>query len=454
MDRRQFLQRVGGIATVLALPRCGTWDTAGPAPNIVIIVADDLGYADLSITGRRDYQTPVIDQIAREGAILTQAYSSAPVCTPSRVAFMTGRYPARYTAGLYEPLTTQDVGLAPHPATLPRVLNDAGYDTALVGKWHLGLMPQFHPLRHGFNEFYGFLGPGADYASHHDVVTRTRSYFQDGERPIQVAGYLTDLLTDRAVTFLSRPRRKPFFLSLQYNAPHWPWQGPGDPPYPDTLDVRAGGSPETYARMVRSMDEGIGRVLDALRRRGLERDSLVVFTSDNGGARFSHMGPFSEGKMTLWEGGIRVAAVARWPGVIPPGSHCAQVCATFDLAATAAALANARADAAAPFDGIDLMPALRGGVPQARELYWRVTQRRQQKALRSGNWKYLATAKEGEHLFDLRTDPGEEHDLKVKRPEVLNELRIKYSRWEGEMLTPIPLDPSGAPAGKAPADER
>jgi arylsulfatase A-like enzyme len=169
----------------------------------------------------------------------------------------------------------------------------------------------------------------------------------DGERPIHVEGYLTDLFTERAVRVVSRPRHKPFFLSLQYNAPHWPWQNPGDPPYPDTLDVTAGGSPETYSRMVRSMDEGIGRVLDGLHQRRLERDTLVVFTSDNGGERFSHMGPFSERKMSLWEGGIRVAAVARWPGVIPAGSRCEQVCATFDLTATAAARPVLAPDAAA-----------------------------------------------------------------------------------------------------------
>jgi arylsulfatase A-like enzyme len=195
--------------------------------------------------------------------------------------------------------------------------------------------------------------------------------------------------------------------------------------------------------MVRSMDEGIGRVLDVLHQRRLERDTLVVFTSDNGGERFSHMGPFSERKMSLWEGGIRVAAVARWPGVIPAGSRCEQVCATFDLTATAAALAGARADAAAPFDGIDLIPALRGGAPRPRELYWRLTQRRKQKALRSGDWKYLTTAKDGEHLFDLSTDPGEKHDRKVERPEVLAELRRKYTEWEGRMLTPIPLEANG-----------
>jgi arylsulfatase A-like enzyme len=444
MDRRDFLHAMGAVAAMAALPRYGTRRVAGHAPNILLIVSDDLGYADLSITGRGDYQTPVIDQLARDGALLTQAYSSAAVCTPTRVAFMTGRYPARYVVGLYEPLTTQEsVGLEPHPATLARLLKNAGYDTALVGKWHLGVLPQFHPLRHGFDEFYGFLGGGADYVSHADAATRTVSYFQDGDRSIHVEGYLTDLFTERAVRIVSRPRRKPFFLSLQYNAPHWPWQGPGDPPYPDTLDLRAGGSPETYARMVRSMDEGIGRVLEGLHRRRLERDTLVVFTSDNGGERFSHMGPFSEGKMALWEGGIRVAAAARWPGVIPAGSRCEQVCATFDLTATAAELAGARADAAAPFDGIDLMPALRGGAPRPRDLYWRLAQRRKQRALRSGDWKYLATPKDGEHLFDLSTDPGEKHDRMAERPEVLAELRRKYAEWERGMLAPIPLDPSG-----------
>jgi arylsulfatase A-like enzyme len=434
---------MGGAAGVAVLPRWGSRYTGERPANILLIVADDLGYADLSITGRRDYRTPVVDQLAREGALLTQAYASAPVCTPSRVALMTGRYPARYSAGLYEPITTQKVGLDPQPTTLPRLLKTGGYETALIGKWHLGLLPQFHPLRHGFDEFYGFLGGGADYASHHDVATRTQSYFQEGDRPLKVDGYLTDLLSDRAVQFVTRRRRKPFFLSLQFNAPHWPWQGPGDPPYPDTLRPMDGGSPETYERMVRRMDEGIGRVLHALHQRGLAGNTLVVFTSDNGGERFSQMGPFSQGKMTLWEGGIRVAAVARWPGVIPPASHCAQVCATFDLVATAAALAGVQPDPAAPFDGVDLMPALRGGVPRTRDLYWRLTQRRQQKALRSGDWKYLVTAEDGELLFDLRTDHREKHDRKVERPEILVALRNKYAAWERTMLTPIPLDASG-----------
>lgn len=438
LDRRSFLQRAGGLTAAAVLPTwTGRW--AAPRPSIILIIADDLGYADLSVTGRSDYRTPVLDQLAADGALLTEAYSSAPVCSPTRIALMTGRYPARYQAGLYEPLTAEAIGLDPRPATLPRLLKNAGYETALVGKWHLGLLPQFHPLRHGFDEFYGFLGPAADYSSHHDTETRTVSYFQDGEQPIRAEGYLTDLFTARAVRIVQRARRKPLFLSLQYNAPHWPWQGPGDAPYPDTLPPKAGGSPETYARMVKSMDEGIGRVLEALQRTSLERDTLVIFASDNGGERFSDMGPFSKGKMNLWEGGIRVATMARWPGVIPAGSRSAQVCATFDITATAAAAAGAAADSAAPFEGVDLMPALRGGDLRRRDLYWRVTQRQQQKALRSGDWKYLMTAQDGEHLFDLASDPREKTDLGAERPDVLLRLRGMYTDWEAGMLAPIPL---------------
>lgn len=436
MRRRAFLRHAAGLVGAPLL----LGQARGPRPNLVVIVADDLGYGDLGITGRSDYSTPVIDQLARDGALLAQAYSSAPVCTPSRVAFMTGRYPARYTVGLYEPLTNQPVGLEPSPATLPRLLRQAGYETALVGKWHLGMLPTCHPLRHGFDEFYGFLGPAADYVSHADSPLHEASRFQDGTQPARTRGYLTDLFTDRAVRIVSRRRSRPLFLSLQYNAPHWPWQAPGDAAYPDSVRWQTGGSPETFARMVTRMDEGIGRVLEALQRRGLERDTLVLFTSDNGGERFSHMGPFSEGKMTLWEGGIRVAAAARWPGMITAGSRCEQVCATFDLTATLAALAGASVDSAAPFDGMDLMPALRGGAPQARELYWRVTQRRRFKAVRAGDWKYLVT-ETGDHLFDVAADPGERSDRKAEQPAVVAELQGKLAAWERQMLAPAPLRP-------------
>jgi arylsulfatase A-like enzyme len=447
MDRRRFILDLAGAAAATALmPSLASGASClarRPRPNVVLIMADDLGYGDLGITGRIDYRTPAIDQLAREGVQLSQMYTAAPVCTPTRVALMTGRYPARTPVGLHEPLTTTPTGLDASPPTLGMRMKSAGYETALVGKWHLGTLPPYHPLRHGFDEFYGILGPAADYASHVDTESR-QNLFQDGTRTVRTAGYLTDLFTDRAVRIVSRRRSRPLFLNLQYNAPHWPWQAPGDPPYPDTLPWARGGSPETYARMMASLDMGVARVLEALRRRGMERDTLVVFTSDNGGERFSHMGPFRDGKMTLCEGGLRVPAVARWPGVIPAGGHAGQVAVTMDLTATFLALAGARDLAAGAPDGIDLMPALtgeRGSV--RRELYWRIFQRRKQKAVRSGDWKYLWT-ETGEFLHDLAADPGEARDLKAEHPAIFQQLRAKVAAWEREVLPPLPLDPARA----------
>jgi arylsulfatase A-like enzyme len=450
LSRRAFLQRTTGLAVAGAVPpwlvACGgEAPSSRPArgradgPNLVFIMADDLGYADTSLYGRTDYRTPVLDGLAGEGVRLMQAYSSAPVCSPTRVALMTGRYPARSEAGIQEPLTTHPFGLSPEPRTLSGLLHDAGYETALIGKWHLGLQDAYSPARHGFDEFFGFRGAATDYVNH--VGTETRQHdLWDGDDQVRREGYLTDLLSERAVEFIGRPRDTAFFLSLQYNAPHWPWQAPGDPAWPDTMDWRAGGSMETYARMVLSMDEGIGRVLQAIRTAGLENDTLVIFTSDNGGERYSDMGPLSQAKFTLWEGGIRVAGFARWPGVIPVGTVSEQVASTFDWTATLVAAGGTNADAAAPFDGIDLLPQLRGEPPVERELFWRTFQRTRQKALRSGDWKYLET-ETGTGLYNLAEDPGESTDLKATEAETFARLDARYREWEDEMLEPVPLDP-------------
>lgn len=418
----------------------GTPRPRASGPNLLFIMADDLGYADLSGFGRTDYRTPVLDGLAAEGVRLTQAYAAAPVCSPTRVALMTGRYPARLPVGLIEPLTTQRTGLPANPRTLARRLRDAGYDTALIGKWHLGMRRAFRPDRHGFDEFFGFLGAAIDYASHlgtehleHDFTDAAGGWHD---------GYATDALTEHAVEYVSRARSRPFFLSLQYNAPHWPWQAPGDPPYPDSLRWSRGGSPAVFARMVISMDEGVGRVLEALRSAGLERETLVIFTSDNGGERFSEMGPFSQGKMTLWEGGIRVAAFARWPGEIPEGSSSEQVTTTMDWTATLLSAGGIAPSSVDPqLDGVDLLPHLRGTASVVeRELFWRVFQRRQQKAVRSGDWKYLVI-EEGDHLFQLAEDPAEQRDRKSEDPVTLARLRSALAAWEAEMLEPVPLDP-------------
>jgi arylsulfatase A-like enzyme len=258
-------------------------------------------------------------------------------------------------------------------------------------------------------------------------------------RRVDVEGYTTDLFTDRAVDIIRRPRSRPLFLSLQYNAPHWPWQAPGDPVYADSLRWQGGGSPETYARMVASLDSGVGRVLDALRVAGMERETLVIFTSDNGGEVWSDMGGLSHGKMTLWEGGIRVAAMARWPQRIPAGATSDQVAITMDWTATLLAAAGVAPDPAFPPDGIDLMPQLTGAPSVPRQLFWRIFQRRQQKAVRSGDWKYLVT-EDAAHLFHLGSDPGEKTDLKDGEPAVLARLRSALAAWEADVLEPVPLE--------------
>jgi arylsulfatase A-like enzyme len=325
---------------------------------------------------------------------------------------------------------------ASHP-TVSSLLKANGYETALVGKWHLGNLPGFLPNEHGFDEFFGILEGAADYVSHVDP-SRNPGLFENGE-PVDRGGYLTDLLTERAVAFLSRPHPRPFFLSLQYTAPHWPWQGPGDAPYPDTASWVGGGSNETFAEMMRHLDRGVGEVLAALERSGLSGNTLVIFTSDNGGERYSDMGPLSERKMTLWEGGIRVPALVRWPGVIPAGTRTGQVAITMDWTATILSVARTEADPAYPLDGMDLLPVLTGESPvRPRTLWWRTFQRTKHRALRSGDWKYLGDEK-GEYLFHLAEDASEERDLKAEHPERLAQLKALYRELESQMLEPVPL---------------
>lgn len=407
-------------------------------PNIIYIMADDLGYADLSCYGRKDYQTPNLDKLAAAGVKFMNAYAAAPVCTPTRTAFMTGRYPARTPVGLREPLVDTTIGLSPDYASLPALLKKAGYETYLVGKWHLGFASHYSPIKNGFDYFYGFHGGSIDYFSHTDPKGNNDLY--ENDQPAPKDGYMTDLLSDKTIEIIRNHHSKPFFISVMFNAPHWPWQGPGDKPYPDTMRWRSGGSPAIYAAMVKSMDEAVGKIIDALDQQKLSSNTVVIFASDNGGERFSDNGIYKGSKMQLWEGGIREPAFMKWTGKIRPGSMTNQVTTTMDWTATILSLAKATSDPKFPLDGIDIMPIVTGKKKEVdRTLYWRLFQRANYKAMRSGKWKYLRDEKGNEYLFDLSNDPSEKYNLKEKQQHIFENFKMQYTGWEKTVLVPVAL---------------
>ena len=439
LDRRHFLSLLAaGTGALASGSSLAIATSQRPRPNILLITADDLGFGDLSGYGRADYQTPVLDRLATEGTRFTQAYSIAPLCTPTRVGFMTGRYPARHPVGLHEPLTLapedRDVGLDPAQPTVPSLLKRAGYTNALFGKWHLGTASRFHPNRHGFDEFFGPLTGAVDYASHSDT-SGTHDLYHNAE-PVHVEGYLTDRLADEAVRFI-RARREPFFLSHQGTAPHSPWQRRGDGPVGRSEGPFNVGPADRFPDMVRALDEAVGRLLAALVETGTAERTIVIFTSDNGGVQYSSMGGLARQKGHLWEGGIRVPAFVRWPGVIPAGVTTRQVASTIDWSATILAAAGVRPAPEYPLDGIDLLPVLSGPQePRERTIFWRMSQRTRQSAMRQGGWKYLRD-QAGEYLFDLVLDPGERHDLKLAERARFAELQAAYAAWERQMLPPV-----------------
>ena len=407
------------------------------------MMADDLGYADLSCYGRKDYKTPNIDRLASQGVKLMNAYAIAPLCTPTRVGFMTGRYPARHPLGLIEPMewSKKDsmIGLAGDRPTIASRMKEAGYETYLVGKWHLGFKPEFGPLKNGFDYFFGFNGGGIDYASHRSPRNGAADLYEN-ETAVTVPGYMTDLLRTKAIELISRPHKKPYFLTLMFNAPHWPWQGPLDAAYPDTTNWRQGGSASTYAAMMASLDEAVGAIVEAVERSGAASNTVIIFTSDNGGERFSDMGGYRGNKSQLWDGGIRVPAIVRWDKRIAPGSVSNQVVSTLDWVATISSLARMQPSSFFQPDGMDVMPVLTGKKKETeRTIYWRSFQRIKHKAMRDGKWKYMQDEKGNEYLFDLASDPGEKNDLRATNPGVFEKLKAKYAKWESEMLEPVAL---------------
>ncbi len=443
LTRRDLLATTAGVAFAAAASRANAQEP-GSKPNIVYIMADDLGYADLSCYGRREYKTANIDSIARDGARFTQAYANSAVCSATRTALITGRYQYRLRCGLEEPITARnDVGLPPEHPTLPSLLKKSGYGTTLIGKWHLGRLPNFGPLKSGYDHFWGFRGGGLDYYTHKSGIASTNTEdLWDDDVPVHQNGYLTDLLGGRAVKVIGEytAAKQPFFLSLHFNAPHWPWEAPGDEAESQrvkTLVDRDGGSMKTYERMVLEMDLQVGRVLQTLDSAGVANNTIVIFTSDNGGERFADTWPFTGKKTELLEGGLRIPALIRWPGRIPAGRAIDQVGISMDWLPTLLAAAGAEADPAYLPDGMSLLPQLTGSAPAvSRKLFWRYHYNAQ-RAHRDADMKYLRIAG-NDFLFNVAEDPLERANLKERQADVYSRMVADYEAWNRTMLPDIP----------------
>ncbi len=438
------------------------------SPNVIFILADDLGWGDVGCYGALQNLTPAIDSLAAEGLRFNHGYSGSATCSPTRVSLYTGRYPGRTYAGLAEPIIIADdkTGLPPEQPTLPALMKAGGYNTAMFGKWHVGHLPWFSPNKIGFDKWFGNLAGAVDYFSHLDLVGRPDLY--EDEQPIEVDGYYTELITERAVGYIEQQSEsKPFYMQVNYTAPHWPWEGPDDRDVSDRVTEAMktnpmsamfhyeGGSLETYQKMVKALDDGVQQILDSLKSKNLDENTVVIFSSDNGGERYAFMWPFVGEKGVLTEGGIRVPLIVRWPKFVKPGQVTDIPAVTMDITATMLDLAGVEAHPDYPLDGRSLLPWLLDGeeMPE-RYLRWRI---REQGAIRKGKYKLLVDKnppfrfgrKPGQsvELFDVTEDGREAADLSAELPELTAELFAEWQRFDAELM---PYPPRQFPPGAAP----
>jgi arylsulfatase A-like enzyme len=443
--RREFLKTMGLAAasapTLSILPGCVSAGQTGRAerkrPNIVVIISDDMGYADIGCHGCKDIPTPNIDSVARNGIRFTNGYVSCPVCSPTRAGLITGRYQQRFghefNTGPPPGGLREHVGLPLTEVTIADVLKSAGYVTCAVGKWHLGLSKHFHPFKRGFDEFFGFLH------GNHSFIESGLGTFNPilrGTEPVDEKEYLTDAFSREAVAFVERHHDERFFLYLAYNAVHTPMQAPQR--YKDSFKHITDKKRRIYAGMLTAMDEGIGKLLGKLRELDLEEDTLLFFINDNGGptsANGSRNDPLRATKGTMYEGGIRVPFMVQWPGRLKAGLVYDHPVISLDILPTAAAAAGAEVPGDRKLDGVNLLPYLTGKKKKSphETLFWRSGQNH---ALRKGNFKLVKMGAET-GLFDLASDIGESKDLKAEKPGVLKEMQDTYERWNSQMVEPV-----------------
>lgn len=424
----------------------------GRPPNVVLILADDLGHGDLGVTGAPDIGTPHIDRIALEGVRFTRSYANAPVCTPTRVAILSGQYQQRTGTDRVIYVAERDQGLSRDVVLLPALLKEAGYATGIFGKWHLGYPKRFFPTRRGFDAFTGFVAGNVDYFAHtdrlgyHDLWRGEEEFFDDR--------YMTDLATDEALAFIDRHRDEPFFLYVPYSAPHDPFQGPDDRSSAGNRDVtmREHRTRDVYRSMVESMDTNVGRILNRIDELGLRERTVIFFMSDNGGLPVvARNAPFSGHKRFLWEGGIRSPLLARWPGHFPEGRTIDALVAGMDLFPTILNLAGVDPDPGQTVDGVSLLPVLERGAGQAHDrlfFHYHDPGLEPQRALvTEEGWKYLLDHEGREHLFDLRTDVEERNNRSDEAPERLEAMRRSYEAWLRDVFAGRPAEPSGPTGG-------
>ena len=429
------------LSVVVAAALSSTQAQVGNAqrPNVVLIITDDVGYGDFGSYGAPDIKTPYIDGLARDGVRFTDFYANGATCTPTRAGLISGRYQQRF--GLEWPLGAQSAdsarGLPVTGQSLPQLLRGNGYATALIGKWHLGWKSEFSPTAQGFDYFFGFKGGFTDYYEH--TYGDGEPDLFENERPVQVPGYMTDLITERSVRFIEQHAERPFFIDVAYNAAHWPYQTPDKPsrardnarhlgPFDDSTSTRA-----DYVAMLERADQGVGRILRVLDSLGLRQNTIVIFTNDNGGEWLSRNTPLFQNKGTVWEGGIRVPAIIRWPGRIPTGRVSGQVGITMDLTASILAATGTPVPAEARLEGINLLPVVEGRMPEIeRTLFWRVIGASPQQAVRSGDWKLLFDGRRP-MLFNVRTDLGERNNMIAQRLDIARRLQLLLAAWQRDV---------------------
>jgi len=454
----RIAKRFGILCLSVALISCTTptppsGPTPGRKPNIVFLVADDMGYGDLGVQGDKAVRSPHIDALAASGVRFTQYYANHPVCAPSRAALLTGVYQQRMGFEFNPGGAGPNFGLPVDTPTMAERLKTQGYATALFGKWHQGYKPEHHPNARGFDEFYGFLGGTHPYTA--DGITqynatdaadaRTNRLLRQST-PAELPGHLTEALGAEATRFIRAHKNDPFFLMLSFNAPHVPMQTTRA--YYQRFAHIADEKRRIHLAMVEALDDQVGAVLQTLKTEGLERDTLVVFISDNGGPvhqTTSSNYPLSGGKDSFLEGGIRVPAAVRWPGTIAAGGVLDMMSSGFDMTATALTLAGAMP--AQGLDGVNLMPWVTGKTSATIHdaLYWRQGKRG---AMRQGDWKLIKDAEQW-RLFDLRTDQAEQIDLAASQSQKLEQLRTLWNQWSAQMKPPAwaPIEKVGAAAG-------